>query len=259
MNHFKIDDTAAKTMNISTEELIRQHTSVRYFSDAPVDSNLLFSILECGQMAPSSSFIQSYSIIRVNNKEHRKKIAHAAGGQSWVEKAPEFLIFCADLTRVEHACMKHGGENLEGHTEHFIAATVDVALVAQNILTVAESKGLGGVFIGGIRNNPELLSEILNLPDQVYPIFGFCLGWPASQGQLKPRLPLSAILHEESYNNEFLDQHIDTYDKLMTGYYSSRSYNQKNSNWSKETAKSMYKKRREHMLNFLQSQGLLKR
>lgn len=246
-------------MNISVEDLIRQHTSTRDFSEEPVPETMLFSIIECGQMAPSSSFIQSYSIIRVNDREHRKKIAVATGGQPWVETAPEFLIFCADLTRVESACLKHGGGKLEGHTEHFIAATVDVALVAQNILIVAESKGLGGVFIGGIRNNPEMISKLLCLPNQVYPIFGFCMGWPASQGQNKPRLPFSAIFHEENYSGKLLKQHLDNYDRCMANYYSSRDTNQKDSNWSKETAKAMHKKRREHILTFLQSHGFLKR
>ena len=42
-----------------------------------------------------------------------------------------------------------------GFVQQFIIATVDVALTAQNAMIAAESLGLGGVFIGGIRNDPE--------------------------------------------------------------------------------------------------------
>jgi nitroreductase len=38
---------------------------------------------------------------------------------------------------------------------------------------------LGGVYIGGLRNNIESVTELLKLPKHVLPLFGLCLGWPA--------------------------------------------------------------------------------
>jgi nitroreductase len=70
--------------------------------------------------------------------------------------------------------------------------------MAQNVAIAAESEGLGICYIGGVRNNPQQISELLSLPDHVYPVFGMCLGYPAHQPDVKPRLPVEAILKEDS-------------------------------------------------------------
>ncbi|MGP0791023.1 nitroreductase NfsA, partial [Escherichia coli] len=76
---------------------------------------------------------------------------------------------------------------------------VDTAMMAQNALIAAASLGLGGVYIGGLRNNIEAVTKLLKLPQHVLPLFGLCLGWPADNPDLKPRLPASILLHENSY------------------------------------------------------------
>ena len=114
-------------MNITpVMKTMLSHRSIRKFADKPIDIEVLEKLVECGQAAASSSFIQACSIIRVTSLDDRQKISEVAGGQQWVNEAAEFLIFCADLKRVEHACLQQGKGELEGYTEHFIAATVDV-------------------------------------------------------------------------------------------------------------------------------------
>jgi len=243
----------------STLELMLSHRSIRSFKDDPIKLELLEKLVSCGQAAASSSFIQAYSIVRITNKDHREQIARAAGGQQYVSDAPEFLIFCADLKRVEVACEKQQLGKLEGYTEHFIAATVDVALAAQNFLLAAESLGLGGVFIGGIRNDPQLIADLIELPEQVYPVFGMCLGWPDSSPDVKPRFPISTILHTDSYDVEKVGDNIDAYNKQVRKYYQSRSDNQRVSDWSEQSAKVVKVKKRPHMLSFLNHYGFLKK
>ena len=233
------------------------HRSVRKYQDRPVDPQLFEQILRCGQAASSSSFIQAYSVIRVTDPDHRKLIASAAGEQAWIIEAAEFLVLCADLQRIQYACDKHRAGALRGHTEHFIAATVDTALLAQNILLAAESAGLGGVFIGGIRNDPQSVSDCLELPQQVYPVFGLCLGWPAQQVGQKPRMPLTAILHQDRYRRQDLRQQVDDYDRVMADYYRERGSQARLSDWSQQTAQAIQGKTREHMLPFLQARGFL--
>ena len=235
------------------------HKSIRQYTDKAIDETLLKQLIQCAQGAASSSFIQAYSLVQVSNKENRQKIATLAGGQKWVESAAEFFIICADLTRVEHCCVEQGLGALEGNTEHFIAATTDATFFAQNLMLGAESVGLGAVFIGGIRNDPAQVAELLNLPQQVYPIFGLCLGYPDAQPDLKPRLPVDVILHKDTYDNSRCAEDVKAYDNQMQAYYESRGGNQKNSNWSEQTAAAVQKKKREHMLSFLQQRGFLKR
>lgn len=245
-------------MSSITIDLMKNHRSVRRFTDDTIKKSLLEELISAGQSAASSSFIQAYSIVRITDKSIREQIAKAAGGQPWINSAPEFLVFCADLKRVELACVQQGLGKLEGHTEHFLAASVDVALVAQNVLLAAESIGLGGVYIGGIRNEPQLLADLLKLPDQVYPVFGMCLGWPAKLPEVKPRFPVRSVLHEEQYNIDEVEADVLAYDEQMKTYYESRNANKRLSDWSSQTAKAVQLKKREHMLTFLQNRGLLK-
>lgn len=245
-------------MSSATIDLMLKHRSIRHFTEEKIETSVLESLISAGQSAASSSFIQAYSIVRVTDKAIREKIAEAAGGQPWINSAPEFLVYCADLKRVELACIQQDLGKLEGHTEHFLAATVDVALVAQNVLLAAESIGLGGVYIGGIRNEPQLLADLLQLPDQVYPVFGMCLGWPATEPEVKPRFPVRSILHEEHYQMDKVEADVADYDDQMKSYYTDRNGNKRLSDWSTQTAKAVQLKKREHMLHFLQKRGLLK-
>jgi nitroreductase len=243
----------------AVRQLQREHASVRHYTGEPISDELLHELVACAQAAASSSFVQAYSIIRVRDPQARARIAAAAGGQAWIEQAAEFLVFCADLARIERACARAGAGPLEGWTEHSIVGIVDVALAAQNLLLAAESSGLGGVYIGGIRNDPQTVVEVLDLPHRVMPVFGMCLGWPARRNPVKPRLPVTAVLHEDRYQAEAIDAVITRYDEQMAGYYASRDSNAKASRWSDETARAVQGKKREHMLAFAQSRGFFER
>ena len=173
----------------SVIQQLQSHRSIRKFTDQPVDDQTIDEIIRSGQTAATSSNIQATTVIRVRDSAHRREIAQVAGGQDYVATAGAFLVFCADLNRSRRACALQGGEFVEGMTEHFIIATVDVTLFAQNCAIAAESLGLGICYIGGIRNDPQVLCDLLDLPDQVYPLFGFCIGYPAQDPEVKPRLP----------------------------------------------------------------------
>ena len=241
-----------------TQKLQLNHRSVRRFLPRPLDPGQLDSLIHCGQAAASSSFIQAYSVIRVTRPEARAVIAKAAGGQIWIERAPEFLVYCADLRRVDNACRRSDSGELEGYSEHALAAIVDVALMAQNVLLAAESQGLGGVYIGGIRNDPQVIVDQLELPPLVVPVFGMCLGWPDESNEVKPRMPVDFVLKQDVYR-DVSDADMAVYDEHMSAYYASRDANVKLSDWSRAAAAATQGKKREHMLGFLNRLGFFRR
>jgi nitroreductase len=244
-----------------TSPLLRlqtEHRSIRRYTGEPIAEGLLVDLIRAGQGAASSSFIQAYSVIRVTRAEARRAIAESAGNQPWIEQAAEFLVFCADLRRIDSACRAQGAGPLEGWAEHSLAAVVDTALMAQGVLLAAESVGLGGVFIGGIRNDPEVLVEQLKLPRLVVPLFGLCLGWPAESPQVKPRLPVELILHQDEYRDPE-PALVQSYDEVMGAYYRARGNNARRSDWSATTARAVQRKKRAHLLPFLHRMGLFLR
>ena len=234
---------------------MKSHRSIRKFTDEPVTDDLVRELVAAGQCAATSSYLQGVSVIRVRNQKTRDKMAELAGGQPYVANAPVFLVFCADLHRSGLCCEKHGRQAAEGMTEHFIIATVDVALMAQNVALAAESEGLGICYIGGLRNHPKEVSDLLQLPRMVYPVFGFCMGYPDQDPATKPRLPVSMVLMEEYYQPVNDSPLLDDYDQIIRDYYEQRSGGKLSQTWSEQMDKLLGKESRPHMREFLRSQG----
>ena len=238
-----------------TINLLKSHKSIRKYKDQPIEPEKLKTIIECAQCASTSSFIQAYTIINVVDMNNRRKIAHLAGDQSYVEKCPLFLIFCADLNRSKNSCELNDRIMSEVNTETFILATVDASLAAQNALIAAESLGLGGVYIGGIRNNPEKICKILNIPSAVYPVFGMCIGYPDDTPDKKERLPQAVVFKTDVYHIDGDTSLIKKYDTHITDYYEKRTKGKRVDTWTHQVSGLMSKPQRPHMKDFLDKQG----
>lgn len=239
----------------SVIELLKSHRSIRKFTEQQIDPELFEELILAGQAAATSSFLQGATIIRVTDKAKRKEIATLAGNQPYVESAAEFMIFCADLKRAGNYCDEYDKPFEGDFTEHFIIATVDVALMAQSLVTAAESVDLGICYIGGIRNNPGPVSELLQLPRGVYPVFGLCLGYPDQDPEVKPRLPVSVIMKQEVYNEEGDKEVIKDYDEKIRDYYRTRTGGGHGVSWSEQVSTLLSEKARPHMKEFLADQG----
>jgi len=238
-----------------TINLLKSHRSIRKFKNESIEDEKIREIIECAQSASTSSYIQAYTIIRINDKEKRKSIAVLAGNQKYVEECPLFLVFCADLNHHKIACEMNNTIMEEGYTEGFILATVDATLAAQNALIAAESLGLGGVYIGGIRNNPTELSNILNIPSNVYPIFGMCLGYPDDNPDKKQRLPLDVVFKVDEYSTEGDVERLKKYDEDIKNYYIQRTDGTRIDTWTNLMSNVMSKPQRPHMREFLEKHG----
>ncbi|WP_407332903.1 oxygen-insensitive NADPH nitroreductase [Enterovibrio sp. 27052020O] len=236
-------------MNAVVQTLLA-HRSIRKFESTPISDEQRRTIIDCARAASTSSFIQCTSIIRVLDKDKRRLLAEYAGNQPYVAEAAEFFVFCADYHR--HLQIKPDAK--VGFTEQTLIGAVDTALMAQNALVAAESMGLGGVYIGGLRNNPEKVSNLLKLPEQVVPLFGLCLGYPAQDPEVKPRLPTELIFHEDEYqplNKACLAE----YDDVVREYYLTRTGGNKTMSWSEQISATLDKESRPFMRDFLHSKG----
>ena len=237
----------------SVIELLKSHRSIRKFTEEKIPHELLLELVRAGQSAATSSHIQAYSVIHVARPENREQIAELAGGQGYIASCSDFLVFCADMKRPTDAAERTGANVVRGMTEQLLVASVDTALMAQNMAVAAESEGLGICYIGGIRNNPQAVSDLLQLPEHVYPVFGMCLGYPAQDPEVKPRLPAEAILKEDVYSED--PDEVEAFDQTMQGYYQARTGGNKDSNWSQNLTPLFDTKLRPHMRDFLVKRG----
>lgn len=233
-----------------TIELLRSHRSIRHFTDAPVSDEQRAEIIASAQAASTSSFLQCTSIIRITDPALREQLVPLTGGQQHVAQAAEFWVFCADFNRHLQICP----QAQLGLAEQLLIGVVDTALLAQNALIAAESLGLGGVYIGGLRNSIEAVTELLALPQHVLPLFGLCLGWPADNPDIKPRMPAAMLVHENHYQP--LDNALlADYDEQLAHYYLSRGSNARHDTWSDHIRRTIVKESRPFILDYLHKQG----
>lgn len=237
--------------------LLKNHRSIRKFTNQTIEQELVESLIHAGQCAATSSFIQACTVIQLNDPKVRGILCEYAAGQPYVKEAPVFLLFCADMKRHQLACDMHNSPMLSGFTEQFLTASLDCALFAQNVLIGAESAGLGGCYIGAIRNKIAEVDNLLGLPELVYPVFGMCLGYPAQEPEIKPRLPLNVVLKQERYDDTRDKTNILEYDKRVSSYYKIRTGGAKNDTWSEQISDMLIKEARPHMLHYLKTKGFL--
>ncbi|QMT32688.1 oxygen-insensitive NADPH nitroreductase [Conchiformibius steedae DSM 2580] len=233
------------------------HRSIRKFSEEPISAEMFDAIIQAGQMASTSSFLQSVSVIRVTDREKRKQIREVAAGgvpkgHHYVENCAEFLVFCIDAHRHHHFAPHAQTDWIEV----LMVGAVDVGLFAQNVLLTAESLGLGGVYIGGVRNDIQRVSDILNIPEHVIPLVGMCLGHPAHEPDQRPRLPVQAVLSENEYRAADAET-LQSYNQTVGEYY--QNLRGLDLDWNKQINDTFKGEIRPDMLAYLNKQGFAKR
>lgn len=240
-------------------ETILSHRSVRKFEDKPLTQEQVETIVRCAQAAATSSFVQAYTIISVRDPDHKRRLAELAGQQDYVAQNGHFFVFCADLYRHQLAGEIENVDVTEAieSTEKFIVAVTDTALAAQNAALAAESMELGLCYIGGIRNRLDAVSELLETPEHVVPLFGMAVGYPAHQPGQKPRLPLHHVNPVDGYpqDREQLKQELKTYNQTISDYYAERTQGARTDRWTRQIADKMQKPARSYMKAFLKGKG----
>lgn len=239
-----------------TTETLNQHVSIRRYRDEGIPEALMHSLLEAARRSPTSSNVQAYSFVVVRNPKTKQGLAQLTGNQRHVAECPVFVACCADLTRMASACEMHGSE-LVRNTELSMVATIDASIAGMSLATAAESFGLGTVMIGGIRNNPEGVAELLQLPHGVYVVYGLCIGWPdeAHTPPQKPRMPESLIIHHEAYDNSDRTQALRDHDHELAEHYRSEGRESQDEAWTGVIAEKFSKANRPRLHQILAAMG----
>jgi nitroreductase len=192
-------------------ETIHGHRSIRSYKPDPIDSELLSKLLEAGTRASSSGNMQIYSIIVSQEPAMRERLFVPHMEQNMVLEAPAVLTFCADFRRMRKWLRINNAPDNFDDFFAFLVAAVDAILVSQNVALAAEAEGLGICYMGSTLANADQIGEILELPEGVMPVVGFSLGWPNEDPAPRDRLPLSGLVHHETYQDHSDDEIREIY------------------------------------------------
>ncbi len=206
-------ETGAATTENSTVANILGRCSHRAFSNKTVPADLLDTLFATAFSAPSKSDLQQACVIRVEDKTKQRRIAEATASTRWAAEAPVFLVWCGDSRRIRRLAEWRGHAFANDHLDAFMNAAVDAGICMQTFIVAAESYGLGCCPVSEVRNQIDLLSDELELPQHVFPVAGLCVGWPLQKSHLSMRLPLSTTVKVDRYSDENLFDEVSDYDK----------------------------------------------
>ena len=189
---------------------INTRRSIRKYSDREVSDELLRRLLSEAMRTQTMGNLQLYSVVVTRSDEMKRRLAPAHFNQPMVTGAPVVLTFCADTRRTSvWAENRQAVPGYDNELSYQNAAT-DALLFCQTFCNLAEEEGLGCCFLGTTVYMPQTIIDVLHLPRLVMPVATITLGWPGEQPPLSDRLPLDAIMHNETYA-DYTPQSIDRF------------------------------------------------
>ncbi len=244
-------------------ELLRMltHSSHRRWTDQAIQPDLLKLLFACALAAPSKSDLQQADIIQVTDREKIKAIAAFIPDMPWINDAPIFLVFCGNNRRIRQIGEWRGKPFVNEHLDHFMNAAVDAGLVLSQFIRAAEAVGLGTVPVSAVRNHSRETSDLLGLPEAVFPIAGLCVGYPVEGGRIIPRLSLNTTVHTDLFNEDDVRTQIDEYDQrrhasfpLRKQRYASQYPDVELNGWSEDKARHYSMPEREDFGAYIRAQ-----
>ncbi|MBV7390289.1 nitroreductase family protein [Enterococcus alishanensis] len=210
-------------MNNQMLDLLQTRRTYRDFDENyQLSEEELQVILSAARQAPTWMNGQFYSIFVVKDSSIREKLVAMNPGNPHMLKSSVFLIFVADLNRSKKVADKYEVDFpiIEG-IDPLLTAVTDTALAMNSATLAAESLGLGSVIVGSIRKDIDAISQLLNLPDYMFPVAGMSIGKPTVEMKVKPRLPEEAIVFYDTFK-DYDYQVIEKYDETMDKFAEAR-------------------------------------
>jgi len=211
--------------------LLNQHRSIRKYTSREIAPELLTGLLEAACRTSNTGNMQAYSIVVTTDNDIKKQLAPAHFNQPMITQAPVVLTFCADFNRFTKWCEQRQADPGYDNFQSFIATAIDTLIAAQTFCIAAESAGLGICYLGTTTYNAREIIDTLKLPRLVVPITTITVGYPDGLPEQTDRLPLEAVVHNETYH-DFSSTEID---KLYSEKENSDFYKQFVSENKKET------------------------
>ncbi len=192
--------------------------SCRHFREESVAPELIETLCALALASPSKSDLQQRDIIIIEDRAIRGRIDELLTtgplAQEWISGAPSLLIFCGNNRRQRQIHEWRGKPFANDHLDAFFNAAVDAGIAMMAFIAAAEAKGLGCTPISAIRNHAEEISELVGLPDHVFPVVGLGLGWPRFPSpRVSMRLPLSATVHRNRFSEDGIEDAVNAYDR----------------------------------------------
>ena len=148
--------------------LIFSRRSVRQYEKREIPSGMFTDLFEAAMAAPSAVAKDPWHFLLV---QERKILPNA----QMLRQAPAAVIVCGDINKA--------------HLNEVSYMLQDLSAAVENLLLAATALGLGSCWIG---MHPRLertegIRRLFSLPENIIPMCGIALGWPAETPEPRTR------------------------------------------------------------------------
>lgn len=146
---------------------IMSRSSVRSYTDRPIEKDKIDRLLHAGMAAPSAMNRQPWHFVVVDDRSLLDSIATATPNAGMARKAPLAIVVCGNKDKFA-----------EGHAREMWSQ--DASAATENILLQAHAMGLGAVWTGTFPSEERMakVSSLLNLPSNLLPFSTIVIGYP---------------------------------------------------------------------------------
>ena len=192
------------------EALANSRKSIRVFSDAPLELELVDRLLSTAGQAPSAHNRQPWRFAVLPEFDARDKLARSMGNKLWTDRLADGDDV-ADIEKdVERSWKRITGaliailvcltmEDMDVYPDQersraeYRMAMQGVAMAGENLLLAAHAHGLGACWMCAPLFAQETVASALDLPTSWEPQGLVLLGWPAGPGKSRSRRPLDEV------------------------------------------------------------------
>ena len=162
--------------------LIKSRRSVRSYTDAPVDDEIIREAFECARLAPTAMNLQPWLFGAVKDKDLLNQIAHLTDHGSFIDgSAVCFAVF--------------GEKDAKYYLEDCCAAT-------ENMIICLQGYGLGTCWVAGDKKDyAEPVRKLLNVPEQYTLVALIAAGYPKEIS-----MPKKKLLKNVSFTNTWKEE-----------------------------------------------------
>lgn len=192
------------------DAVIRRRRMTRRFDSTPLDLAQVDELVDLARRAPSAGYSQGVHFL-VLSGQSAESFWSITGSDDWFDDetraAPVLILPLADPVAYTSRYSEgdkagHGLEEASNWEVPFWLT--DAAMATQNLLLLAEDRGLGALYFGIFRNARVLLDE-LGVPPHVLQVGVVALGHRASDDQqsgsarTRPRRPVVDVIHHQRW------------------------------------------------------------
>lgn len=143
--------------------------SIRKFQDRQIPREMLLDLLQAAMAAPSAVAKDPWHFLVIQDRDTLRQIAAILPHGKMLNHAAASIVVCGDINRA--------------HDRQESYMLQDLSAAVENILLAATALDLGSCWLG-VHPRPERMEgfrQLFNLPDNIIPMCGIALGWPAEQ------------------------------------------------------------------------------